>query len=114
MSESKKEIVGAVAGVLASVVGWRMASRAVVGLSFPGTAVAVTGLALASICDGDDGSVHCSAGRMINLPGNIVGHNAVKLIGSGMDAVQSKRQQLSSGRADRASFGRIAAPKRRR
>ncbi|HIK61165.1 MAG TPA: hypothetical protein EYF98_10820 [Planctomycetes bacterium] len=97
MDESKKEIVGAVAGVVASVIGWRMASRAATGLSFPGTAIAVTGLTLASMCDANDPSPHCRAGAVINLPGNIVGRTAVKLIDTGVGMAQSKRRALTTG-----------------
>ena len=112
MDADKKEIVGAVAGVVASVVGWRMASRAILGLSFPGTAVAVTGLALASMCDSGDPGAHCMAGRAINLPGKFVGEGAVKLIDRGVGMVQERRQ-LASGGAN-VAYGRIDPPKRRR
>jgi hypothetical protein len=111
MNQKQKEIAGAVAGVLASVAGWRMASRMTIGLSFPGTAVAVTGLGLASICDATDPAAHCKAGRLINLPGRLVGDGAVKLIDSGVEMV-AQRRQVSAGRA--ATYGRIAPPKRRR
>ena len=111
MDQKQKEIIGAVGGVLASVAGWRMASRLTIGLSFPGTAVAALGLALASICDADDPAAHCKAGRVINLPGKFAGEGAVKLIDSGIEMVQQRRQ-VSAGRA--AVYGRIAPPKRRR
>ena len=110
MDAKQKEIVSAVAGVLASVAGWRMASRMTLGLSFPGTAVAVTGLALASICDSTDPAAHCKAGRVINLPGNLAARGALKLIDSGVEMVQQRR--LAS--AGQANYGRIAPPKRRR
>ncbi len=113
MSADKKEIAGAVIGVLASVAGYRFVSRTAIGLSFPGTAVAVTGLALASVCDSDDPAMHCKAGRLINLPGGFAGRGAVKLIDSGIGAVkqfQAGKQQL----AGQANYGRLTPPRRRR
>ena len=99
---NKKQIAAAAVGVVGNLALWRIASHFALGSGLPGTAVAVTGLALASVCDKNDPDIHCRAGKAINAPGNFVGTQAMNALGKGS-------QMLNKGGED--TFGLL--PRRR-
>jgi len=106
MSTSTREVAATAVGVVGNLFLWRVASRAVVGFGLPGTVVAVAGLTLASVCSPGERSVHCMAGRAINLPGNFIGNQT-------MNALDKGAQMLNKPMPGQANFGRLSGRQRR-
>lgn len=77
MSETR-ELIARGLGLGLTFVGLRAVSRAVTGVSSPGTAAAVLLAAGAAVCDRGQGGPVCQAQALGNAPGNIAGRTLVR------------------------------------
>ncbi len=82
---SNRDLIERGIGVLATFAIFRTASKAALGISFPGTAAAVGALAAAAVCDKGEGGGVCTINRVANYPGNTAG----RLIVGGAEKVMA-------------------------